>query len=125
MYGIGTVMTLLSGAFLAGCAGQTDDAVAQGNQGSQDAKMINRQKPSDGPSGGARPHRGLATTADPRDFDSLDDYLAQLEWLGGTGQAWYRQVGPDAYEYVTTMVPAPPPRTFTRAELMTRFGFTR
>lgn len=122
MYGIGTVVTLVAGTLLAGCSGQAGNAAAiHANPEARENFMINRDKPS----GAVRPHRGLATTADPRDFDSLDDYLAQLERLGATGQAWYRETSPGHYEFVTTMVPAPARRTFTRAELMTRFGFSR
>lgn len=77
------------------------------------------------PSGAERPQRRMATSADPRDFDTLDEYLAQLERLGATGQAWYREISPGTYEYVTTMVPALPRRVYTRAQLMAQFGFTR
>ena len=88
--------------------------------------MVSGDKPSR-PEGqpGAGGRRGVATSTNPRDFDSLDEYLAQLRWLGTTGRGWYRQIGPDTYELVTTMAPAPPRRTFTRAELMREFGFTR
>jgi hypothetical protein len=46
----------------------------------------------------------------------------------GSGRArrgWYREIRPGVYELVTTMRPAPPPKTFTREELMRKFGFTR
>jgi len=120
MFGAGAIATLVP-VFLTGCASQGDDAAAFANAGSaRDNAMIS----SDKPSGGGNPRRS-PTSTDPRDFDSLDDYLAQRQRLGATGQAWYRRIGQDTYELVTTMTPAPARRTFTRAELMRQFGFTR
>lgn len=78
------------------------------------------------PSDGERRQPRLATSSDPRDFESLDDYLAQLERLGATGQAWYREIRPGIYELVTTMAQLEPQtRVYTRAQLMAQFGFTR
>ena len=61
-----------------------------------------------------------------RSFASLDEYLEHLErHAGPVGQAWYRKIGPDSYELVTTMRPEPTPLTYTREQLMREFGFTR
>ena len=61
-----------------------------------------------------------------RSFATLDEYLAHLErYAGPIDQPWYREVEPGVYELVTTMRPAPPPRRFTREQLMREFGFTR
>jgi hypothetical protein len=69
--------------------------------------------------------RGLPSSFG-RTFATLDEYLDHLRrHAGPVGQPWYRKVGPDAYEQVTTIVPRPKPRTFTREELMRRYGFTR
>jgi hypothetical protein len=120
MFGPGTIAALVS-VFLTGCSGQVDNLTGFSNAaGARGDAMTGRDKAS----GGGEPRR-VATSTNPRDFDSLDDYLAQLRWLGATGQGWYREVGPDSYELVTTIAPAPPRRTFTRAELMRQFGFTR
>ena len=57
-------------------------------------------------------------------FRTLDDYLAHLEQQGAIDLPWWRRVGPDIYERVTSMRGRAPERA-TRAELMRRFGFTR
>ena len=58
-------------------------------------------------------------------FRTLDEYLTHLERQGAIDLPYWRRVGPDLYERVTTMRPAGPPERATRAELMARFGFTR
>jgi len=61
-----------------------------------------------------------------RTFASLDEYLAHLrDRAGPIGQPWYREVRPGVYERVTNRVPPPAPRTYTREELLARFGFSR
>jgi len=61
-----------------------------------------------------------------RSFATLDEYLAHLrDRAGPIGQPWYRKVGADTYELVTTNVPRGRPERFTRQQLMERFGFTR
>ena len=42
-----------------------------------------------------------------RSFATLDEYLAHLrDRAGPVGQPWYRKVGADSYELVTTRAPA-------------------
>jgi hypothetical protein len=61
-----------------------------------------------------------------RSFATLDEYLGHLRnYAGPIDLPWYREIRPGVYEYVTTMRPAPPPQTFTREELMRKYGFTR
>lgn len=61
-----------------------------------------------------------------RSFATLDEYLEHLRRYAGTvDQPWYREIRPGVYELVTTIRPAPPPKTYTREELMREFGFTR
>jgi hypothetical protein len=61
-----------------------------------------------------------------RSFTSLDEYLEHLRlYAGPVDQPWYREIRPGVYELETTMTPRSAPRTFTRAQLMREFGFTR
>ena len=61
-----------------------------------------------------------------RTFASLDEYLAHLRrYAAPIDKPWYREVRPGVYERVTTIAPRRAPETFTRAQLMARFGFTR
>ena len=61
-----------------------------------------------------------------RTFATLDEYLAHLrDRAGPVGQPWYRKVGTDTYELVTTRAPRGEPQIFTREQLMRRFGFSR
>jgi hypothetical protein len=43
----------------------------------------------------------------------------------GAAEAQGKKIRPGVYELVTTMRPAPPPKTYTREELMRKFGFIR
>lgn len=61
-----------------------------------------------------------------RTFATLDEYLAHLRLRAGPiGQPWYREVRRGVFERVTTVVPPPPRRTYSRAQLMAMFGFKR
>lgn len=61
-----------------------------------------------------------------RSFATLDEYLEHLRRYAGTiDQPWYREIRPGVYEYVTSMRPPRPPETYTREELMRKFGFSR
>jgi hypothetical protein len=60
-----------------------------------------------------------------RTFRSLDEYLAHLEQLGAIDLPYWRRIGPDLYERVTTRIPRGEPERATRAELMEKYGFTR
>lgn len=63
--------------------------------------------------------------AQGRSFATLDDYLAFRRERGAIDLPWYREARPGVYELVTRRGPGAPPKTFTRAELMRRYGFTR
>jgi hypothetical protein len=64
-----------------------------------------------------------------RRFSDLDAYLAYLERRSHLDGAWYRQVRPGVYELQTGRLrlpgEAPRKQTFTREELMRKFGFSR
>ena len=102
----------------AGCADRPAGA-ADGAQGSKEApRMAQGTNSGDGV-------RDLPSSFG-RSFATLDEYLEHLRrYAGPIDQPWYRKIGPDAYEYVTSMRPAPPPQTYTREELMRKFGFAR
>lgn len=61
--------------------------------------------------------------AQGQSFATLDDYLAHLETLGTIGITWYRLVPDGRYERVRRRAPGTPPETFTRQELLDRYGF--
>jgi hypothetical protein len=78
----------------------------------------------DAPDGHRPP--GPLPYAQGRSFATLDAYLAHLrDHAGPIGQPWYREIRRGVYERVTTRQPRGAPETFTRAELMRRYGFTR
>ena len=64
-------------------------------------------------------------------FRTLDDYLAWLQQTAApVDRPWYKQVSPGVYELQTAGnlhldVPSNEKRTFTRAELEKKFGFSR
>lgn len=59
-------------------------------------------------------------------FDTLDEYLAHLEKQSAIGLPYWRRIGGDEYEWVTTMRTEDATReTATRSELMARYGFKR
>lgn len=60
-----------------------------------------------------------------KSFATLDEYLAHLRANGAIDLPWYREISPGVYELVTSRRPPPEPETFTREQLMERFGFTR
>jgi hypothetical protein len=61
-----------------------------------------------------------------RSFATLDEYLEHLRnYAGPADLPWYREIRAGVYEYVTTMRPPQPAKTFTREELMRKYGFTR
>ena len=113
-------MAVLAG-LTAGCADQpvgASGAVEATRGGKENAQVEQRTNGGDGV-------KGLPSSFG-RSFATLDDYLEHLRNHAGTvDQPWYRKIGPDTYELVTSMRPAPPPQTFTREELMRKFGFTR
>lgn len=63
--------------------------------------------------------------AQGQSFASLDDYLAYRRKRGAADVPWYREVAPGVYALEGNRGPGAPPRTYTRAELMKRFGFSR
>jgi hypothetical protein len=58
-----------------------------------------------------------------RTFATLDEYLAYRRSLGATDVPWYREVRPGVYELVSRRPHGAEPQTFTRQELLERFGF--
>ena len=62
--------------------------------------------------------------ANGKRFATLDAYLAYRERLGAVDLPWWRPIGPDLYEHMVRMPGAVGERA-TRADLMTRYGFTR
>lgn len=61
-----------------------------------------------------------------KSFATLDQYLAHLrDYAGPVDLPWYREIRPGVYELVTSIRPAPPAETFTREQLMRKYGFTR
>lgn len=58
-------------------------------------------------------------------FATLDEYLAFRRKRGATDVPWYREVSPGVYELESRRGPGAPVRTYTRDELMKRFGFSR
>jgi hypothetical protein len=104
-------------AAVAACAQPTDSAVPPADR-DKDIAMTD-EAPGEG---GVR----NLPSSYGRSFASLDEYLEHLRrYAGPVDQPWYREVRPGVYELVTTMRPAPAPRTFTREQLMRQFGFTR
>lgn len=59
-----------------------------------------------------------------KSFCSLDAYLAHLEVQGAIDLPYWRQVRPGVYERVKRM-PGATREIATRAQLMTRFGFSK
>ena len=102
----------------AGCADRPADA-ADGARGSREApKMEQPTNSGDGV-------RDLPSSFG-RSFATLDEYLEHLRnYAGPIDLPWYREIRPGVYEYVTSMRPAPAPKTYTREELMREYGFTR
>ncbi|HYG47043.1 MAG TPA: hypothetical protein VD846_03785 [Allosphingosinicella sp.] len=102
----------------AGCADRPAGA-ADGARGSKETPGMERAT-SDGDGISGLP------SSFGRSFASLDEYLGHLRQNAAPiDLPWYREVRPGVYEYVTTMRPAGPPKTYTREELMREFGFTR
>ena len=61
-----------------------------------------------------------------KSFATLDDYLEHLaRYAGPVDLPWYREIRPGLFELVTTMRPAPAPKTSTREQLMREYGFSR
>lgn len=78
---------------------------------------------TDQPPGPTQPVSGLPFSHG-RSFATLDEYLAHLrDHAGPIGQSWYRQAGSDTYELMVTSVPRGRLETFTRRQLMERYGF--
>lgn len=63
--------------------------------------------------------------AQGRSFASLDEYLDFRRARGATDIPWYREVSPGVYELVARRGPGAAKQTFTRAELLAKFGFDR
>jgi hypothetical protein len=107
----------LAAILAAGCVEKQADAAGQ--PGRTEATVAQNEN-KDGGTARNRPF------AHGRSFATLDEYLAHLhDRAGPIGQPWYRKVGGDTYELVTNTVPRGRPETFTRQQLMERFGFTR
>jgi len=109
---------LVLAGLAAGCADRSADA-ADGAKRNREAPRMEQE--ADGTDG----VRNLPSSFG-RSFATLDEYLEHLRnYAGPIDQPWYRQVRPGVYEVVTSMRPAPAPKTYTRDELMREFGFKR
>jgi hypothetical protein len=114
----GTSFTLALASLAGACSQQPARALAGDEQTKEPAVTGND-------SGGDQPVRQLPFSHG-RSFATLDEYLEHLRnYAGPVGQPWYRKVGTDRYELVTTARPAGEPQFFTRDQLMRRFGFSR
>jgi len=102
----------------AGCAEEPAGAAGAAPGDSEKVAMEQRTDGGDGV-------RGLPSSFG-RSFATLDEYLEHLRQVAGpVDQPWYRKVRPGVYELVTSQRPAAPPQTYSREELMRKFGFTR
>jgi hypothetical protein len=107
---------------LAGLAAGCADRPAGAADGAQGKKETVRMEPGTNGGDGVRD----LPSSFGRSFATLDEYLEHLRnYAGPADLPWYREVRPGVYEYVTTMRPAAPAKTFTREELMRQYGFTR
>ena len=115
---IGTTISLALAALVAACSQRSAGAPPGPEQDKEPPVTQNASE-------GDRPVRQLPH-AHGRTFATLEEYLEHLRnYAGPVGQAWYRRVGTDTYELVTTSIPRGEPQIFTREELMRRFGFSR
>jgi hypothetical protein len=63
--------------------------------------------------------------ADGRSFKTLDDYLAFRKTLGTTGRSFYEEISPGTYRLVAgRRSPGARDKTYTRDELLEKFGFS-
>ena len=105
-------------ALAAGCADRPADAADTARSSREKVGMAHGTNGGDGV-------RDLPSSFG-KSFATLDDYLEHLRnYAGPVGQAWYRKAGPDSFELVTTVQPAPAPQIFTRDQLMRKYGFNR
>jgi hypothetical protein len=105
-------------ALAAGCADKPADAADTARSSREKAGMAQGTNGGDGV-------RDLPSSFG-KTFATLEEYLEHLRnYAGPVDLPWYREVKPGVYELVTTITPAPPPKTFTREELMRRYGFSR
>lgn len=111
-------MVAVLAALIAGCAERTAGAADAARDGKETAVTDRAAEGEEGV-------RGLPSSFG-RSFATLDDYLAHLrQYAGPIDLPWYREVRPGVYERVTTIRPAPPTETYTREELMRKYGFAR
>lgn len=115
------IKAMLSQAGLAAGCAERPAGAADGATGSkEEARMEQGTNGTDGV-------RDLPSSFG-RSFATLDEYLAHLrQYAGPIDQPWYREIRPGVYEYVTSLRLEEPtaPKTYTRAELMRKYGFSR
>jgi len=105
-------------ALVAGCADRPAGA-ADGARGREETGKMDRG--ADGQDG----VQGLPSSFG-KSFSTLDQYLEHLrDYAGPIDLPWYREIRPGVYERVTSIRPAPAPETYTREQLMRKYGFTR
>jgi len=105
-------------ALAAGCAERPTRAIDGAQDKQERVKMDQRSDSQDGV-------QGLPSSFG-KSFTTLDDYLEHLRnYAGPIDLPWYRENRPGAYELVTSIRPAPPAETYTREQLMRKYGFTR
>jgi hypothetical protein len=61
-----------------------------------------------------------------RQFRTLDEYLAYRRTLGATDRPWYDEISPGVYKLTGgRRLPGSPEPTYTRRELLEKFGFSQ
>ena len=113
------IKTVVALAVLAaGCADRPAGAV-DGARGTKERATMDQA--ADGEGG----VQGLPSSFG-KSFTTLDQYLEHLRnYAGPIDLPWYREIRPGVYELVTSISPAPAPQTYTREQLMAKYGFTR
>lgn len=82
---------------------------------SQEGQVVNQAQPE-----AKRPYAG------DRQFRTLDEYLAYRKTLGATDRPWYEEISPGVYKLTGgRRLPGSPDKTYTRRELLEKFGFSR
>ena len=111
-------LMILAAALLASSC--SDDAVSSAGAAAPSVETKMDTTPAAGAPVAGLPFAGEQT------FAPLDEYLAFLKKAGEYDTPWYRELKPGLgiYERVTRMPRGQRSQTFTRAELMKKYGFS-